>query len=674
MHEAPFTSTALSDVVGDQPEPRKKSTGRPPSWVHGHGVRMGDKIRCVVLVKRVLEDRTLKECECGAEFQYVSTKSKGSSTSGFKKHLMEVHAFNKDGERLGGQHTLKQEANGSMAVFTTALKDKRTQNLGTDIESLIAFGGLPISFVENPAWKEFAKRCWPSFPGIGRAGVAAVMERMEKSFYKFAVEFLPKCGYYGLTSDGWKSDANEKYRNLCLHFWLPGTWETASMILQIGLCGGKAPAIAQFMRDVMNKVQLPQGNCVAVVTDTASAEKAGQELVGLYRGDCADHVLELAMRRLQFDGKPAVLGPNGAVVKDAVIGSPVANLLGRVVSFAKKMHASPNLKLAFEAAMDAHLATTVANYSATKRPALPTFPNNTRWFYIFFTLRTTCPLRRIVDQVLNVQADYELSTFSESDWKILFQLKDFLGHFHKVSEWAEGELYPTSAEFFGYLLQACMNTFYNHNYMALLLTPVRTAVTMVRKDLAQRLWNGSFDIPIVGMLLHPYLHRCEAPNGMTHQQLLEDDGRGIAKFFFSDFLQRGTAAFWRVVERLGIHQDDVQNAVPEQQGAPAPRRFSFVPSSLAVVNGNFQTPQAELAAFLETSEIASLFYAKLRVQFLLFQSLLLLLNVRGLLQMISRGGDRASISPEALNRGVLLKKNAKVLERIKNCSLFQAYE
>jgi hypothetical protein len=148
-----------------------------------------------------------------------------------------------------------------------------------------------------------------------------------------------------------------------------------------------------------------------------------------------------------------------------------------------------------------------------------------------------------------------------------------------------------------------MNTFYNHNYMALLLTPVRTAVTMVRKDLAQRLWNGSFDIPIVGMLLHPYLHRCEAPNGMTHQQLLEDDGRGIAKFFFSDFLQRGTAAFWRVVERLGIHQDDVQNAVPEQQGAPAPRRFSFVPSSLAVVNGNFQTPQAELAAFLETSPI-----------------------------------------------------------------------
>ena len=105
--------------------------------------------------------------------------------------------------------------------------------------------------------------------------------------------------------------------------------------------------------------------------------------------------------------------------------------------------------------------------------------------------------------------------------------------------------------------------------MSHLLTRVRNAVVMVRSDLAR----GNFDIPLVGMLLHPYLHRCEAPIGIPLDILLEDGGQGIGKFFFSDFLHRGCAAFWGVVDRLILRVDPVVQDPPLQQGVQPVRRF-----------------------------------------------------------------------------------------------------
>ena len=63
------------------------------------------------------------------------------------------------------------------------------------------------------------------------------------------------------------------------------------------------------------------------------------------------------------------------------------------------------------------------------------------------------------------------------------------------------------------------------------LTRVRNAVVMVRSDLARRRWTGNFDIPLVGMLLHPYLHRCEAPIGIPLDFLLEDGFKELENSF-----------------------------------------------------------------------------------------------------------------------------------------------
>ena len=96
----------------------KKQKGKecPVSWVHKHGRKEGEKIRCTILVNRALEDRTVREAECGAEYHYNKKKP---ATSGFLKHLMEVH----NGEVR--QQTLKQEPTGRVSTSTGATASER---------------------------------------------------------------------------------------------------------------------------------------------------------------------------------------------------------------------------------------------------------------------------------------------------------------------------------------------------------------------------------------------------------------------------------------------------------------------------------------------------------------------------------------------------------------------
>jgi hypothetical protein len=174
--------------------------------------------------------------------------------------------------------------------------------------------------------------------------------------------------YYAATSDGWTSDAGDKYRDFTLHFFLPDTWELMSIVLRVARCGGKAPEIAEFLKETVDMFKLLETKLVSITTDTATVELAATALAGLTRLDCVNHILELVLKIVTRPFKKA------SSKKPERPKSPTYDLVITLQNFVTKERNAPLLKGVLVREIESY-----CRRKAIQKLPLPIPPVKTRW-------------------------------------------------------------------------------------------------------------------------------------------------------------------------------------------------------------------------------------------------------------------------------------------------------
>jgi hypothetical protein len=537
-----------------------------------------------------------------------------------------------------------------------------------DLAKWCAIDGEPPNMVAHQGFNAFMEKRFPCFPGVSPPTITARLKAFTEGFVKWFVVFQEQVDWFGATTDGWSSDAKEHYRTFTLHFFIPGTWQLVGIVLDTAICGGKDEQIAEFLLGVIGKYKLLVSRIVAVTTDNANAEVAAVRLADLTRVACGCHVLNLTMKLVSFPGKPAKGG------KPARPPSPVFPTVEKLQKFVQKLHNAPLLMQALNQRLSAW-----ALRNNQSLPRIPTKPNNTRWNSTCLMLETCYPIRDEIDWLLvTYAATYSLEPLSAQEWKVVGELAVLLRPFKTVSEYMEGEKYPTVPAYLGKLAAACFSAFYhniaNHRNLE---HPVQMMLARLRDDLGRRLWETANDVTLTGLMLHP-LFKNLAPPGAGFPQSVVTPG-SIASFFFSNLKARMTTAALNEIKRLGITVDAA--AAPADNSCP----LSLIVQGYNAAVQKKSKPEHEINAWLGIPVVftpAAEYWEREGARFPLLQKLARANFVaQGSGAASERvwssaddvsGGDRASVSPEVLSAQLMLKKNTPVQAQIMGCSLFDA--
>jgi hypothetical protein len=394
--------------------------------------------------------------------------------------------------------------------------------------------------------------------------------------------------------DGWTSDSGRKYRDFTLRFFIPGTWDLASVVLKVAACGGRGEDIANFLKTVMIDYGLTAGKVVAVTIDMASAEVAGTKLAGLERLNCVNHLLNLSMQVVVYPGK-AAKGKKPAKPK-----SPVHDHITCLQKFVTKLNLSPKLKNALEE----ERAVMVKMNGLEKTPRLSVRPNNTRWNYLYDMISTSLPLKDAINETLKKHAkEYELAEIDEYTWEVLEQTSKFLQRFAHLSKVFETAKHSVTSEYLGSFLGACLQVFYLHRGdFQQDKREVQEMRELVRKNIGDRLHKScNHDLLWAGLGLHPEYKAITAPGNLPTHMFAEDGQTGILSFFFPDRTcnnakNRIISALNNVMKKYNVENDPAPTVQPNDNDGS--EKMFFI-SGFRHAMTNSARPEQEIKTWME---------------------------------------------------------------------------
>lgn len=576
------------DDGGEEPATSSsaKKRGRKKSWVHRFGEVRGSKIVCMV-EHQVDVNGSKVVAQCQKEFSYLS-KGGSAVTTAFKNHLVRDHGFNKDGNIKQRKIERGLEGglflNGSLPMWTVA--DPRAKALTEDIAKMIAIDGRPAHDVAKPGFKAFVKKRFAQWPGTTPPTIASRHKEFCESFFQWFKAYSKTVEWWAGTTDGWTSDANEKYRTFTFHHFIPNTTTLASFVLRTRRCGGSELQIGEFLSGCIRDFELLSIRNVAVTVDHNNAEGAGLRVAGLVKNLCGDHFLNLVAKEFVAEAK----GPTSR--KPARIASPVLAQVTKLLAFGTKLRNAPNL-------MDCFIAEALEYARTFQLPplVLPTVPPKHRWNYLDTALQTSVPARAVIDAVIVKKgAEYGLDAFTAEDWKILEELHDLTGPLAKLATFLEGESYVTIGDFLGKILDTTFPMFYmNRGQDGDLDWRVRAMKERLRDVIGTRLWAMANDVSMSALALHPFYRKIAPPGaGFSDQWYLENKGKNIATFFFKDLRSRLSTAVLSLAKRLQI---TVTEPPPNLVLAADDPRRMYV-SGLRHASAGVRKPQEELDHWL----------------------------------------------------------------------------
>lgn len=659
----------------------KKKRGRPTSWVRNPALmkEQGNNLVCQVPISKLVEGGQRSSLPCGKIFVFKTPS--GTSTSTARTHLINDHKYGSNGEPPAQTQHLKVTAEGNVVLnappVTWTVHDPRTKAVTDDLSRWIAIDGRPANMVAGAGFKEFMRRRFPSYPVCVPPTISSRLDEFAHGVTAWAASFLLDCEYAALTTDGWKSDANEHYRTVTAHvFHRTQSWEIEGLILDTGLCGGKGPEIGAFLIRILSSGHLPKDKIICVTTDTAKAEKAGTRLAGLYRNDCGDHILALNAKLVVRPAKPA---KNGKAARSA---SPVFGPISRLLEFGHKLRSAPLLQETFVQAF----RDLAAASGTTEAPLIPTVPPATRWGFLDKGIQTALPGREAIDRAIELRPEYQLQKFSEEDWLIIGQVGQIMSKFRKIQIFIENERIPTVSEFLGQLLEVSLDLFYLKRAKDSELHPsVQALKEQLRDDLGRRLHESENEIVLAALAIHPMYKNVAPPSvGIPQSAYVEGGGKNILTFFFQRLGERMKSALQGTIVRLKIPVE-APPAVPVQDESADTRMF-FI-SGYRHAKSNLSKPEVEINNWLQHppyilqqgETVASYWEREARnwpIMSKIARPICLAQasnapseRVWSLADDLS-GDDRASIGSEMLNTRLKLKKNTPVMSRITGAPLF----
>ncbi len=671
-------------TAGREKEKKDVKRGRPESWIHEHMKKVPDPkdktgarllLQCTYPVPKLV-DNEYRDFPCSKTYAYKTEKG-AKSTTGAKEHLINDHQFSKSGEppevkqrkiATGGDGTMRLDR-----VVKLTQADPRWKSFVTDLAKWCAIDGEAPNMMNHAGFQAFMEKRFPQFEIPSAPTITARLKEFSAEFVEWFSEYQKTIPWFGMTTDGWSSDAKQHYRTIALHFFVPGTWKLVAVVLRTGLCGGHDSDIASFLLDVMAKYKLVTSKVVGVTTDNANAEVAGVRLAELFRVACGCHLLNLSMKLVTREPKAAT------AAKPARPGSPVLAEVTKLHKFVQKVHNAPLLMDALKKS-----AAEWARRNQQEVPAMPTKPNNTRWNSTFLMIASSSKLQPVIDEVLRKHAGaYGLETLTADDWKVLRQVGTLLKPFKEVSVYMEGEQYPTVPEYLGRLASASYLAFYHNTGQVAALEPkVMTLRRWLCEDIGRRLWDTANDVTLVGLALHPVFKAITAPDaGIPQQMYAEFEGRNILTFFFRDLRKRMTDAILREVNRLGI-----KSALPPAEAAGPVDPISFLVPGYRRALAQDIRPEMEIGSwfsFAPRPKVSPptfwdtkggewpLLRELARANFVAQGSNASSERVWSAADDVS-GGDRSNVDPETLDAELILKKNTPVRALLESCSLFDA--
>ncbi len=231
---------------------------------------------------------------------------------------------------------------------------------------------------------------------------------------------------------------------------------------------------------------------VAVTSDNANAEVAGLRLTDIFRIPCGCHLLNLTMRLVLVEGKPAMGG------RPAKFPSPVLGPLKRVSAIVNKLHNAPLLMRDFKEILQEN-----ARLREVEVPKLPIQDIVTRWNSTSFMIDSCLPVRKSLDQAVRKHREYGLEEMSLGDWKVVKQVGALLRPFLPLSEFTEGEKYATVPEYLARFWIVAYDVFYKACDDAHLDPAVKSIKSLLRLDFGRRLHSAKNDMTLSGLALHP---------------------------------------------------------------------------------------------------------------------------------------------------------------------------
>ncbi len=483
----------LTGTASEQPG-QKRPRGRPSSHIHKHCVADGDFLMCQVHVMRNVGGQRV-EMACGTKLKYLTGPKKTKSPKTMKDHLASAHGITAagGGEKQAG---LSRGPTGVVKIIGGGVKkwsvvDGRTANVVEAIAKWFSVDGAAPHNVSKAGFKAAFEYLHPEFPGVSPPTIFERMKEYAYGFVQWFVEYQRHVDWVAFTTDGWSDDAHHHYRTLTVHFLIPGTWKMVALVLRTEECGGKDHEIADFILDVVREYKMLTSKIVAVTTDNASAEIAGLELTGFFRIPCGCHLLNLTMKLVLDEGKPARGG------KPARAPSPVLVQVKRLTAIVKKLHNAPLFMGVFRGILEEE--------ARRKGLAVPNIPSQdvvTRWNSTSYMIDSCLKVRHSLDAAVRQCPQYELVQMTSDDWMVIKQVGDLLRPFVSLSKFAEGAKYATVPDYLGQFWVIAYNVFYKSGN-GQLLPSVVTLKNSMRIDFGIRLHKSKNDMTLAGLALHP---------------------------------------------------------------------------------------------------------------------------------------------------------------------------
>jgi hypothetical protein len=272
---------------------------------------------------------------------------------------------------------------------------------------------------------------------------------------------------------------------------IPNTWKMAALVLRTAECGGKDHEIADFVLDVVREYKMLTDKIVAVTSDNASAEVAGLALTGLFRIPCGCHLLNLTMKLVLDEGKPA----RGR--KPARPPSPVLVQLKKLTAIVNKLYNAPLFMSRFR-----DILAEEARRKGLAVPIMPVQDIVTRWNSTSYMIDSCLKVRNALDAAVRACPQYELVEMTTDDWMVIKQVGDLLRPFLPLSKFAEGAKYATVPDYLGQFWLIAYDLFYKGGNDQL-LPSVMTLKNSMRIDFGIRLHKNKNDMTLAGLALHP---------------------------------------------------------------------------------------------------------------------------------------------------------------------------
>ena len=109
---------------------------------------------------------------------------------------------------------------GTSSAIQWSTQDPRTKELVKDIAKWCVIDGRPAHMVEGEGWKAFCAKRFPEFPGVTDETISARMLEFNDASVQWFTSLLKTVSHVSVTTDGWTSDAKERYRTVTLSFFI----------------------------------------------------------------------------------------------------------------------------------------------------------------------------------------------------------------------------------------------------------------------------------------------------------------------------------------------------------------------------------------------------------------------------------------------------------------------